>query len=64
MVSFLAPWKHQKSFVFLIFSGGIEKYQRMKWVNNKYVKTKTQALGESQQQHYFDVLNARQVSKW
>ena len=32
LVSFYAPWKHQKTFGFLMFSGGIEKDRGIKWV--------------------------------
>ena len=33
-VSFYAPWKHQKTSNFLMFSEGRERSRGMKWINN------------------------------
>ena len=44
LVSFFTPWKHLKIKGFLIISGGIEKDQWLKWVNEKSKRKKKEVV--------------------
>ena len=65
LVSFYTPWKHQKTFGFLMFSEGIERDHGMKWVKcvNVWNLTTTSHLSDIPIVRKLLFYKARQKSK-